>query len=44
VFRASGCTQVALQIARGNREARDFYRQRGYRDRDGFELIDKMLT
>ena len=43
-FRERGCTNVALQIGRDNDDARAFYRAHGYRDRDGFELVDKELT
>jgi hypothetical protein len=37
------CTNVSLQLGRGNDAAREFYRQHGYSDRAGFELLDKML-
>ena len=42
-FRRLGCTNVSLQLGRGNEAARDFYRQRGYSERSGYELLDKML-
>lgn len=42
-FRRRGCTNVALQLGRGNDAARVFYRAHGYRERAGFELLDKML-
>jgi GNAT superfamily N-acetyltransferase len=42
-FRIEGCTNVSLQIGRGNEAARNFYRQHGFEDRDGFELVSKML-
>lgn len=42
-FRRLGCTNVALQLGRGNEAARDFYRRRGYAERSGYELLDKML-
>lgn len=37
------CTNVSLQISRGNDAARTFYRAHGYGERAGFELLDKML-
>ena len=37
------CTNVSLQLARGNERARAFYRRQGYGERAGFELLDKML-
>lgn len=43
-FRRAGCTNVSLQLSRGNDSARRFYHRHGYRERDGFELLDKMLT
>lgn len=42
-FRRIGCTNVSLQLGRGNDAARDFYRRRGYSERSGYELLDKML-
>jgi GNAT superfamily N-acetyltransferase len=42
-FLRRGCTNVALQLGRGNERARLFYRALGYREREGFELLDKML-
>lgn len=36
------CTNVSLQLGRGNDAAREFYRRHGYPDRPGFELLDKM--
>ena len=42
-FRAAGCGYVALRLGRENEAARAFYRRHGYRDRDGFEIIDKTL-
>ena len=42
-FRARGCTKVFLQIGRDNDEARAFYRSRGFRGRNGFDLVDKSL-
>jgi GNAT superfamily N-acetyltransferase len=43
-FVRRGCTNVALQLGRGNDGARTFYRRHGYADRAGFELLDKMLV
>jgi len=37
------CTNVALQLGKGNDGARVFYRAHGYDERAGFELLDKML-
>jgi GNAT superfamily N-acetyltransferase len=42
-FARRGCTNVALQLGRGNHRARVFYRALGYRERSGYELLDKML-
>jgi GNAT superfamily N-acetyltransferase len=42
-FTRRGCTNVSLQLGRGNDGARAFYRRRGYGERAGFELLDKML-
>jgi GNAT superfamily N-acetyltransferase len=42
-FRRRGCTNVFLQLGRGNDRARAFYRTHGYAERAGFELLDKML-
>ena len=42
-FARRGCTNVSLQLGRGNDRARLFYRAHGYRERAGFELLDKML-
>ena len=42
-FTQRGCTNVALQLGRGNDRARVFYRAHGYRERSGYELLDKML-
>lgn len=39
----AGCTNISLQLARGNDPARAFYRRHGYRERSGYELLDKML-
>ena len=42
-FRAEGCTNVSLQLGRSNEAARRFYRQHGFDDRAGFELVSKNL-
>lgn len=42
-FALAGCTNVSLQLARDNNAARGFYRRRGYAERAGYELLDKML-
>ena len=42
-FIRRGCTNVALQLGKGNLGARFFYRAHGYEERAGFELLDKML-
>jgi GNAT superfamily N-acetyltransferase len=42
-FRAEGCTNVSLQLGRGNEDARRFYRQHGFDERAGFELVSKNL-
>ena len=42
-FVRRGCTNVALQLGRGNDRARVFYRAHGYAERSGYELLDKML-
>ena len=42
-FVRRGCTNVSLQIGRENDRARAFYREHGYGERAGFELLDKML-
>ncbi len=42
-FVRRGCTNVALQLGKGNDGARIFYRAHGYSERAGFELHDKML-
>ena len=40
-FARAGCTNISLQLARNNDAARRFYRLNGYRDRSGYELMDK---
>ena len=42
-FIRRGCTNVALQLGKGNDRAHVFYRAHGYDERAGFELLDKML-
>lgn len=42
-FRMRGCTNVSLQVGRDNEQARAFYHARGFRHRDGFDLVDKDL-
>jgi ribosomal protein S18 acetylase RimI-like enzyme len=42
-FVRRGCTNVSLQLGRGNERARVFYRAHGYGERAGFELLDKRL-
>lgn len=42
-FARVGCTNVSLQLSRGNDAARRFYRRHGYTERSGYELLDKML-
>ncbi len=42
-FRAEGCTNVSLELGRNNEDARRFYRQHGFDDRAGFELVTKNL-
>lgn len=42
-FLRVGCTNVQLQLGRGNDAAREYYRRRGYGERAGYELLDKPL-
>lgn len=42
-FIRRGCTNVALQLGKGNDRARVFYSAHGYGERAGFELLDKLL-
>jgi GNAT superfamily N-acetyltransferase len=42
-FVRAGCTNVSLQLARGNDSARAFYHRHGYTERSAYELLDKML-
>lgn len=43
-FARRHCTNVSLQLGRGNDGARAFYGRHGYGERAGFELLDKMLA
>jgi GNAT superfamily N-acetyltransferase len=43
-FRKEGCTNVSLQLGRGNEAARKFYQRHGFGDRDGYDLVSKVLT
>ncbi|HMP06449.1 MAG TPA: GNAT family N-acetyltransferase [Lacipirellulaceae bacterium] len=40
----AGCTNLSLQLARGNNAARAFYRRQGFVERAGYELMEKTLT
>ena len=42
-FLRAGCTSVSLQLSRHNEAARGFYRRHAYNERNGYELLDKML-
>jgi len=42
-FRRRRCTNVFLQIGKGNDRALAFYRAHGFDGRAGFDLLDKML-
>jgi GNAT superfamily N-acetyltransferase len=42
-FRRVGCTNVSLQVGRGNAAGREFYLRRGYSRRSGFGILDKAL-
>jgi GNAT superfamily N-acetyltransferase len=42
-FAHNGCTNVSLQLSRSNDYARAFYHRKGYTERSGYELLDKML-
>ena len=42
-FRRRECTNVFLQIGKGNDRARAFYRTHGFDARAGFDLLDKRL-
>ena len=41
---ANGCVCVQLQLGKGNTSARAFYRRHGYKEREGYELLDKRLA
>ncbi len=38
-----GCVCLQLQLGKENSRAREFYRRRGYGERDGYDLYDKRL-
>jgi|SRR5690606_36379747 len=38
-----GCTNVSLQLSKGNEDARRFYLRHGYGERAGYELLEKTL-
>ena len=42
-FAKVGCTNVSLQLARGNTAASRFYRRHAYSERSGYELLEKTL-
>lgn len=42
-FVRAGCTNVSLQLSRGNDAARAFYHRIGYTARSGFQLLEKTL-
>ncbi len=42
-LREAGCTNIALQLGRGNDEARAFYHRHGYTERERYQLLDKTL-
>jgi GNAT superfamily N-acetyltransferase len=42
-FARAGCTNVSLQLSRGNGAARAFYHRHGYTERSAYELLDKMV-
>ncbi len=42
-FARTGCTNVSLQLSRRNDAARAFYRRHAYRERSGYEVLDKVL-
>lgn len=43
-FARMKCANISLQLGRGNDAARAFYRERGYSERSGYELLDKKLN
>lgn len=42
-FARGGCTNISLQLSRGNNSARNFYHRLRYTERSGYELLDKSL-
>jgi ribosomal protein S18 acetylase RimI-like enzyme len=40
----AGCVCLQLQLSKENFRARAFYRRHGYREREGYELLDKPLS
>ena len=42
-FGRRGYTNISLQLSRSNNSAREFYRNLGYTERSGYELLDKIL-
>ena len=42
-FARAGCTNISLQLSRGNDAARAFYHRHGYTGRSAYELLDKIL-
>jgi ribosomal protein S18 acetylase RimI-like enzyme len=40
----SGCVCLQLQLGKDNFRARAFYRRHGYREREGYELLDKRIS
>jgi ribosomal protein S18 acetylase RimI-like enzyme len=43
-MRRAGIVRVQLQLAVANERARGFYRQHGFQQRSGYELLDKPLA
>jgi GNAT superfamily N-acetyltransferase len=43
-LQARGCVRLQLQLGLDNRAGRAFYERRGFRARDGYELLDKPLA
>lgn len=41
--RSSVFTNITKQLSRSNDSAREFYHSLGYRERPGYELLDKRL-
>ncbi|MBS0581233.1 MAG: GNAT family N-acetyltransferase [Proteobacteria bacterium] len=42
-LRAQGCVRLQLQLGLDNAAGRSFYARRGFRAREGYELLDKAL-